>query len=175
MTAQNIDPTNAQQAQFEAEATEIVNEHRSSPAVIAYVAYNEGWGERALADTARVAQNIKNLDPTRLVNPHSGYNCCQSLGNPGNGDIIDWHNYADPASPTPTASRVATLGEFGGVGLRTPGPRVQPERQLPGLRVPAELDRADRPVRRHGCERPVADDRHGPERRDLHRDHRRRG
>ncbi len=126
MTAQNIDPTNAQQAQFEAEATEIVNEHRSSPAVITYVVYNEGWGERALADTQRVAQNIKNLDPTRLVNSHSGFNCCQSLGNPGNGDIIDWHNYADPASPAPTSTRVATLGEFGGVGLRTPGHEYSP-------------------------------------------------
>jgi hypothetical protein len=126
MTAQNIDATNAQQAQFELEATEIVNEHRSSPAVIAYVPYNEGWGERALADTQRVAQNIKNLDPTRLVNPHSGYNCCQSLGNPNNGDIIDWHNYADPVAPPTSPSRVATLGEYGGVGLRTPGHEYSP-------------------------------------------------
>ncbi|MEK8106054.1 hypothetical protein NKG94_14445 [Micromonospora sp. M12] len=36
LTAQEIDPTDAQQAQFEAEAREIVDEHRSSPAVIAY-------------------------------------------------------------------------------------------------------------------------------------------
>jgi alpha-L-arabinofuranosidase B-like protein/glycosyl hydrolase family 2 len=126
MTAQNIDANNTQQAQFEAEATEIVNEHRGSPSVIVYTPYNEGWGERALADTQRVAQNLKSLDPTRLVNPHSGFNCCQSLGNPGNGDIIDWHNYADPASPSPAGSRIATLGEFGGVGLRTPGHEYSP-------------------------------------------------
>ncbi|WP_330440979.1 AbfB domain-containing protein [Micromonospora sp. NBC_00821] len=126
LTAQDVDPTDAQQAQFEAEAREIVDEHRSSPAVIAYTPYNEGWGERSLADTRRVAQNIKNQDPTRLVNPHSGHNCCQSLGNPGNGDIDDWHVYLGPDSPVPSSSRIAVLGEFGGLGLHTPGHEYSP-------------------------------------------------
>ncbi|MFB6394564.1 AbfB domain-containing protein [Polymorphospora lycopeni] len=66
---------------------------RSSPSVVAYVVYNEGWGERALADTRRVGQNVKNQDPTRLVNTHSGHNCCQSLGNPGNGDMDGFLTY----------------------------------------------------------------------------------
>ncbi|MGW5561227.1 AbfB domain-containing protein [Micromonospora sp. NPDC003944] len=126
LTAQNVDPTDAQQAQFEAEAREIVDEHRSSPAVVAYTPYNEGWGERSLADTRRVAQNIKNQDPTRLVNPHSGHNCCQSLGDPGNGDIDDWHVYLGPDSPVPSSSRIAVLGEFGGLGLHTPGHEYSP-------------------------------------------------
>ncbi|WP_433133088.1 AbfB domain-containing protein [Micromonospora sp. CA-240977] len=126
LTAQDIDPTDAQQAQFETEAREIVDEHRSSPAVIAYTPYNEGWGERSLADTRRVAQTIKNQDPTRLVNPHSGHNCCQSLGNPGNGDIDDWHVYLGPDSPVPSSTRIAVLGEFGGLGLHTPGHEYSP-------------------------------------------------
>ncbi|MGX6605963.1 AbfB domain-containing protein [Micromonosporaceae bacterium Da 78-11] len=126
MTAQDINADNAQQAQFETEAREIVDEHRSSPAVIAYTAYNEGWGERALADTQRVGQNIKNQDPTRLVNVHSGYNCCQSLGNPGNGDMSDWHVYVGPGSPSPSPTRIAVLGEFGGLGLRSPGHEWSP-------------------------------------------------
>jgi hypothetical protein len=126
MTAQDINADNTQQAQFETEAREIVEEHRSSPSLVAYTAYNEGWGERALSDTQRVGQNIKNQDPTRLVNVHSGYNCCQSLGNPGNGDIDDWHMYLGPASPLPSGARVAVLGEFGGLGLRTPGHEYSP-------------------------------------------------
>jgi hypothetical protein len=126
LTAQNVDPTNAQQQQLEAEAREIVDEHRSSPALVAYTIYNEGWGERALADTQRVGQSIKNLDPTRLVNTHSGYNCCQSLGNPGNGDIDDWHIYVGPDSPLASSTRIAVLGEFGGLGLRTPGHEFSP-------------------------------------------------
>jgi len=60
------------------------------------------------------------------VNVHSGYNCCQSLGNPGNGDIDDWHMYLGPASPLPSASRVAVLGEFGGLGLHTAGHEYSP-------------------------------------------------
>ncbi|MBM7494590.1 hypothetical protein JOD64_005812 [Micromonospora luteifusca] len=130
LTAQDINPTDAQQAQFEAEAREIVDEHRSSPAVVAYTPYNEGWGERSLADTRRVAQNIKNQDTTRLVNPHSGHNCCQSLGNPGNGDIDDWHVYLGPDSPAPSGSRIAVLGEFGGLGLHTPGHEHSPNGQF---------------------------------------------
>jgi hypothetical protein len=126
LTAQDVNADNAQQAQFEAEAREIVNEHRSSPAVVAYTVYNEGWGERALADTQRVGNAVKSQDPTRLVNVHSGYNCCQSLGNPGNGDIDDWHMYLGPASPLPSATRVAVLGEFGGLGLHTPGHEWSP-------------------------------------------------
>ncbi|MDG4830773.1 AbfB domain-containing protein [Solwaraspora sp. WMMD1047] len=126
MTAQEIDATDAQQAQFEAEAREIVDEHRSSPAVVAYVVYNEGWGERALADTRRVGQNVKNQDPTRLVNTHSGHNCCQSLGDPGNGDIDDWHRYVGPDSPAPSSNRIAVLGEYGGLGLRSPGHEYSP-------------------------------------------------
>jgi len=126
LTAQDINPDNTQQAQFETEAREVVDEHRSSPALVAYTVYNEGWGERALSDTQRVGQNVKNQDPTRLVNVHSGYNCCQSLGNPGNGDIDDWHIYVGPDSPLPSATRIAVLGEFGGLGLRTPGHEYSP-------------------------------------------------
>jgi len=126
LTAQDVNANDAQQAQFETEAREIVDEHRSAPSVVAYTVYNEGWGERALSDTQRVGQNVKNQDPTRLVNVHSGYNCCQSLGNPGNGDIDDWHVYLGPGSPGPSTARVATLGEFGGLGLRTPGHEYSP-------------------------------------------------
>jgi hypothetical protein len=113
--------TAAQQAQFETEIREMVDEHRSAPSVVAYVPFNEGWGEWNLADTSRIIQNIKNQDPTRLVNGHSGFNCCASKGDPGNGDMIDWHIYVGPDSPTPSSTRIAVLGEYGGLGLRTAG------------------------------------------------------
>ncbi len=122
--------TAAQHAQFETELGQIVDEHRSSPAVIAYVPFNEGWGEWNLADTARIAQNVKNQDPTRLVNPHSGFNCCASKGDPGNGDLMDWHWYVGPNSPEPSSTRAAVLGEFGGLGVRTPGHEYSPNGQF---------------------------------------------
>jgi hypothetical protein len=126
MTAQNINANAAQQAEWETMVREIVDEHRSAPSVIGYVVYNEGWGERTLADTQRVAQNVKNQDPTRLVNSHSGFNCCQSAGDPGNGDIMDWHWYVGPESPIPSTTRTAILGEYGALGLRAPGHEWSP-------------------------------------------------
>lgn len=122
--------TPAQIAQFETEAREIVDEHRFSPAVITYVPFNEGWGEWNLDDTRRVTTALENYDPTRLMNPHSGYNCCASKGDPGTGDIIDWHVYTGPDAPRPSATRVSALGEFGGIGLRNPGHEYSPNGQF---------------------------------------------
>lgn len=121
--------TAAQIAQFTTEAREIVDEHRAFPSVIAYVPFNEGWGEWNLADTASVTNSLKAYDPTRLMNAHSGFNCCASKGDPGTGDMIDWHVYTGPDAPQPSASRVSILGEFGGIGLRTPGHEYSPNGQ----------------------------------------------
>ncbi len=61
------------------------------------------------------------------MNAHSGYNCCVSKGDPGNGDMIDWHVYTGPDAPRPSATRFSVLGEFGGIGLRTPGHEYSPD------------------------------------------------
>ncbi|MDP9395360.1 MAG: beta-galactosidase [Actinomycetota bacterium] len=126
MKHDNAAPTLAQTQQFESEAREIVNEHRSSPSVVTYVVFNEGWGEWNLSEPRRIIQDVKNLDPNRLVNGHSGYNCCLSKGDPGNGDMMDWHVYTGPDAPAPTSTRISILGEFGGLGLRTPGHEYSP-------------------------------------------------
>ncbi|MDI1462549.1 ricin-type beta-trefoil lectin domain protein [Catellatospora sp. KI3] len=118
--------TAEQHAQFETELGQIVDEHRSAPSVIAYVPFNEGWGEWNLADTSRIVQNVKNQDPTRFVNAHSGFNCCNSKGDPANGDFIDWHMYVGPDAPIPSGTRVSVLGEYGGLGIRTPGHEYSP-------------------------------------------------
>jgi hypothetical protein len=127
LTAQDVNANAAQLAQWEAEINQMIDEHRSSPAVVAYVIYNEGWGEVSLANTQRIAQNAKNYDPTRLINTHSGYNCCQSLGDPGNGDMMDYHIY-NPTLDAPVSSgtRFSVLGEFGGIGLQVAGHQWSP-------------------------------------------------
>ena len=126
LTAQDVNANDAQQAQFEAEAREIVNEHRSSPSVVAYTPTTRAGASGRSPTPSASARWSRTYDPTRLVNVHSGYNCCQSLGNPGNGDIDDWHMYLGPASPLPSATRIAVLGEFGGLGLHTPGHEYSP-------------------------------------------------
>jgi len=105
--------------QFEAELHEIVREHRSWTSIVAWVPFNEGWGEWDRTATGRIATSIKQQDPSRLVNAHSGVNCCNSKGDSGAGDVIDFHQYLGPASPSPSETRVSIDGEHGGYGLKT--------------------------------------------------------
>ncbi|KAB8143755.1 beta-galactosidase [Chloroflexia bacterium SDU3-3] len=112
-----VAPSDSAKQEFERELREIIDEHRSSPAVITWVIENEGWGQ---FDQARMADVAKGMDPSRLVDNMSGINCCGAVDG-GNGDMADWHVYVGPGSPTPSATRVAVLGEFGGLGLRVAG------------------------------------------------------
>lgn len=107
--------------QFEAELHELVEEKKNWTSIVGWVPFNEGWGEWAREDTGRIAEEIAERDPTRLVNAHSGVNCCDSLGDSGKGHVIDWHSYVGPATPTPDGHRVAIDGEHGGFGLEVDG------------------------------------------------------
>jgi hypothetical protein len=108
-------------AQFEAELHELVEQKKNWTSVIGWVPFNEGWGEWSREDTGRIAEEVAEQDPTRLVNAHSGVNCCDSLGDSGKGHVIDWHAYVGPATPTPDGQRVAIDGEHGGYGLEVEG------------------------------------------------------
>ncbi len=99
-------------ANFETELTELVQEHINSPSIIMWVPFNEGWGQY---DTERIAAYVKTLDPTRLVNNASGWT------DKGAGDVMDIHHYPEPAAPPAEENRAIVLGEFGGLGLMTPG------------------------------------------------------
>jgi hypothetical protein len=120
MPASKTDPIPpAWQAQYKAELHEMVEEHKSFTSITTWVPFNEGWGEWDLAETGRIADSVKAQDPSRLVNAHSGMNCCDSLGDSGRGDMIDHHAYLGPATATPSGDRVAVDGEHGGFGLKT--------------------------------------------------------
>jgi hypothetical protein len=106
--------------QFEAELRELVDQKRSWTSIIGWVPFNEGWGEWSREDTGRIAREVKAMDPTRLVNAHSGVNW-QTLGDSGMGDVLDWHAYTGPARPTPDATRISIDGEHGGFGLEVSG------------------------------------------------------
>lgn len=113
-------PEDARQ-EFERQLHEIVAEHASWTSITVWVPFNEGWGEWDRAATGRIADEVGAQDPSRLVNAHSGVNCCDSRGDSGRGDIIDFHQYVGPAAPMPTADRVAVDGEHGGFGLEVDG------------------------------------------------------
>ena len=112
-------PPVAAQVQYEAELDEMIEEKKSWTSIVAWVPFNEGWGEWSVEATGRIADEVKAADPSRLVNAHSGVNCCDSLGDSGKGDMVDHHQYVGPASPQPDATRVAVDGEHGGLGLLT--------------------------------------------------------
>ncbi|MCA2217788.1 LamG-like jellyroll fold domain-containing protein [Jidongwangia harbinensis] len=123
MPSANTGPIPEQwRGQFEAELHEMVREHDSWTSIIAWVPFNEGWGEWSREDTGRIAEEVRAQDPTRLVNAHSGVNCCNSHGDSGKGDVIDFHEYnqGGPAAPAPDANRVSIDGEHGGFGLEVP-------------------------------------------------------
>ncbi|MDX6264048.1 MAG: hypothetical protein QOH84_5736 [Kribbellaceae bacterium] len=105
--------------QFKSELREMVDEHKSFTSITTWIPFNEGWGEWDLAETGRIADSVKAQDPSRLVNAHSGMNCCDSLGDSGRGDVIDHHAYLGPATSSPAGDRVAVDGEHGGFGLKT--------------------------------------------------------
>jgi PA14 domain/Glycosyl hydrolases family 2, sugar binding domain/Glycosyl hydrolases family 2, TIM barrel domain/Glycosyl hydrolases family 2 len=115
MTA-GVNPSTAARAEYEREMKQMIDEHYSSPSVVMWVTFNEGWGQY---DMARIADQAKAWDPTRLVNSMSGIN----LGaDGGTGDILDEHGYPSPALPPhPDGTRALVAGEYGGLGLAVPG------------------------------------------------------
>jgi hypothetical protein len=115
MTA-GVNPSAAARAEYEREMRLMIDQHISSPSVVMWVTFNEGWGQY---DEGRIADQAKAWDPTRLVNGMSGLN----LGTDGAaGDIMDEHGYPSPAlPPAPDGRRALVSGEYGGLGLAVPG------------------------------------------------------
>ncbi|MEV4344290.1 AbfB domain-containing protein [Actinoplanes sp. NPDC049596] len=117
--ASGREPSTAGRTRFEKELRVMIDQHKGITSIVQWVPFNEGWGEY---DAGRIAEEVKSLDPTRMVNHNSGSNCCDSDPDPGNGDVIDDHAYVGPGiSRPPTATRFVVNGEYGGLGLRTPG------------------------------------------------------
>ena len=113
--------TAASDQAFTEQVHEIVDQHISTPSIVIWTMTNEGWGEKTKEATGALADAVKQQDPSRLVDPASGVNCCASKGDSGRGDLIDYHLYHGPASPSPDATRAAVDGEHGGYSLNIPG------------------------------------------------------
>lgn len=95
-------------AQFTQEYSELINNFYNHPSIVMWVPFNEGWGQFA---TEEMVEITRELDPTRLVNPASGWY------DRGIGDVNDIHRYPGPAMPEIEDNRAAILGEFGGQAL----------------------------------------------------------
>ena len=120
-TGRNDRLSTGDKANLRDELRRIEAQLQGTTSIIGWVPFNEGWGQWSVPAASEVGAQVKAQDPTRLVDDRSGSNCCDTPGDPGTGDIIDWHVYQGPALPAPDATRAAIDGEHGGLTLPIPG------------------------------------------------------
>lgn len=108
------------QQAFLSQGKQMMEQLHNSPSIGGWIVFNEGWGEWDRTETGKITEAVKAADPSRVVNAHSGVNCCSSKGDSGKGDIIDHHDYVNNDAPFPD-DRAAMDGEHGGFTLRTAG------------------------------------------------------
>jgi beta-galactosidase/beta-glucuronidase len=102
----------ADAAAFARELKALLDGLRNAPSVIAWVPFNEGWGQHAANDVLKM---VKSYDPSRLVDGPSGWE------DRGWGDMKDMHEYPGPNMFPPIPDRASVLGEFGGLGYPIAG------------------------------------------------------
>jgi beta-galactosidase/beta-glucuronidase len=88
----------------------IMNALHNYPCIVVWIPFNEAWGQ---FKTVEITEWTKKKDPSRLVNSASGGNFFDT------GDIVDLHNYPQPAMPRAEIfgkTKAVVLGEFGGLG-----------------------------------------------------------
>ena len=113
--ATDKDRTPESEAYYRKEWNAIIDALYNFPCIISWEPFNEAWGQFKTVD---ITNWTMKKDPTRLVNSASGGNFYPV------GQVIDLHNYPDPAMPRPDifgAKQALVLGEFGGLGLPVDG------------------------------------------------------
>jgi hypothetical protein len=127
------------QAEFEKENSENIAQLYNHPSIVVWVLFNEGW---ARYDQQRLTQALKQSDPSRLVNGHSGEN--YDRGSPENpndkwigSDLTDVHEYPGPGLAPALPGKARVLGEWGGVRVATPGHQWNTTEGWGYIQVPA--------------------------------------
>ncbi len=97
---------------WEQECLDTVEHLYNVPCLAAWVPFNEGWGQ---FDAARIADLVKEKDPTRPVDHASGW-----FDQKG-GDFRSIHNYFRPLKVEPDGKRAFVISEYGGFACHIPG------------------------------------------------------
>jgi hypothetical protein len=100
---------------FEADLRAMLEDLHNSPAIVAWVPFNEKWGQWSDEGTRETVALVKRIDPSRLVNDASGWQ------HSGAGDLVDVHRYQGPQALVPWERLATVVGEFGGLGYPVPG------------------------------------------------------
>ena len=92
---------------------ETVSALKNSPSVVLWTVFNEGWGQ---FDSAKVTEQLQELDDTRLIDSVSGWHD-QGVGKT---TLKSLHTYFTPLR-VPKDERPVVLSEFGGYSLPVKG------------------------------------------------------
>ena len=108
---------NARYGELRRDLKEMVDALRPFPCVVAWVAFNEAWGQPRAGRTNETLAWLKRYDPSRLVDGPSGWD------DYGVGDMRDVHTYPSPSMVpvTDLNGRASVCGEYGAVQLRLAG------------------------------------------------------
>jgi hypothetical protein len=98
--------------QFERDLADTVALLYNVPSLALWTLFNEGWGQ---FDAVRIAQKLRALDPTRLIDHASGWH------DQGGGDLSSHHVYYRAVKLKNDGRRVLALTEFGGYSQEIPG------------------------------------------------------
>ncbi|UAY55743.1 glycoside hydrolase family 2 protein [Arachidicoccus terrestris] len=111
-------------AEFEKECKENIAQLYNHPSITTWVLFNEKWGQY---DQKRLTDELKQTDPTRIVNGHSGEYLYVNgqLRSPSpdayvDADLTDVHSYPAPRLPMQQPDKAMVCGEFGGIGVSVP-------------------------------------------------------
>lgn len=104
----------AARKEWEEECYNTIDYLKFFPSIAIWCPFNEGWGQ---FDSSRIAQNIKEIDPNRLVDAASGW------FDQGAGDFISVHNYFRPlrVNVKHWENRAFLLSEYGGFACHLKG------------------------------------------------------
>ena len=103
----------AGRALFREELRRTVEHLRNVASLACWVPFNEGWGQ---FDAARTADEVRALDPTRVIDHASGWH------DQGGGDLRSLHVYGKRVRlPRRRDDRPVVLSEYGGHSLRVEG------------------------------------------------------
>ena len=108
-------------AEFEKESAAELAELHNYPCITTWVLFNEKWGQY---DQKRLTDWIKQTDPSRIVNGHTGeiLYVNEKLRSPSpdayvDADMTDVHSYPNPMMPIKQENKAQVVGEFGGIGV----------------------------------------------------------
>lgn len=113
--------------EFEREVRITMNHLKNVVSLSTWVAFNEGWGQ---FDSVRITNDMKKIDPTRLIDSVSGWN---DQGK-GTSDTKSLHIYFKPLFVPKNDDRCYILSEFGGYSIKTDGHVFSPNKSF-GYRI----------------------------------------